>query len=138
MATTQTAYGFGVRIAAPHQTAIERTGAALKEQGFGIISTIDMQRALKEKLGVTFRPYVILGACNPPLAHRALQADLGIGLLLPCNVVVYDNGDGTSTVEAMDPEAALGIAGDNPLVAEVASDAKGRLQKALGALGEGR
>lgn len=138
MATTQTAYGFGVRIDAPHQEAIERTGAALKEQGFGIISTIDMQRALKEKLGVDFRPYVILGACNPPLAHRALQAELGIGLMLPCNIVVYDNGDGTSTVEAMDPEAALGIVGDNPLVAEVARDAKGRLQQALGTLGDGR
>ena len=134
METTQTPYGFGVRIAAPYQEAIEQTSAALKEQGFGIISTIDMQQALKEKLGVEFRPYVILGACNPPLAHRALQADLGMGLLLPCNVVVYDNGDGTSSVEAMDPEAALGIVGDNPLVAEVARDAKARLHKAIGSL----
>ena len=134
METKQTPYGFGVRVAAPHQEAIERTGAALKEQGFGIISTIDMQQALKKKLGVDFRPYVILGACNPPLAHRALQADVGIGLLLPCNVVVYDNGDGSSSVEAMDPEAALGIVGENSLVAEVASDAKARLRTAIDSL----
>src|SRR5207237_7784668 len=77
------------------------------------------QRTLKEKINADFRPYVILGACNPPLAHRALSADLGIGLLSPCNVVVYDNGDGTSTVEAMDPQAALGLVGDNPAIAEV-------------------
>lgn len=90
-----------------------------------------MQKTLQEKLGADFRPYVILGACNPPLAHRALQADLGIGLLLPCNVVVYDNGDGTSTVEAMDPRAALGLIGDNPAIAEVAREAGARLEEAL-------
>lgn len=134
MESKQTSYGFGARVAAPYEDAVEQTTAALKEQGFGIISTIDMQQAMKEKLGVDFRPYVILGACNPPLAHRALKADLGIGLLLPCNVVVYDNADGTSSVEAMDPEAALGIVGENPLVAEVARDAKVRLQKAIGSL----
>ncbi len=134
--TTSISYGLGIRAPWPQEEAIQRVTTALKEEGFGILTTIDMQQALKEKLGVDFRPYVILGACNPPLAHRALQADLGIGLLLPCNVVVYDNGDGTSSVEAMDPEAALGIVGDNPLVAEVARDAKGRLERALGRLGE--
>lgn len=134
MQHTQTRYGFGIRLAAPYDEAIERTGAALKAQGFGIISTIDMRQALKDKLGVDFRPYVILGACNPSLAHRALQAEPGLGLLLPCNVVVYDNGDGTSTVEAMDPAAALGLVGDNPLVGEVAREAKDRLQKAVESL----
>jgi uncharacterized protein (DUF302 family) len=89
---------------------------------------------MKDKLGADFRPYVILGACNPPLAHRALSADLGIGLLLPCNVVVYDNGDGTSTIEAMDPEAALGLVGPDPEVAAVAREAKARLQRALSAV----
>jgi uncharacterized protein (DUF302 family) len=134
MQRTQTRYGFGARLAAPYDEAIERTIVALKAQGFGIISTIDMRHALKEKLGVEFRPYVILGACNPSLAHRALQVEPGIGLLLPCNVVVYDNGDGTSSVEAMDPEAALGLVGDSPLVREVAGEAKDRLQKAVESL----
>ena len=89
---------------------------------------------LKAKVDVDFRPYVILGACNPPLAHRALSADLGIGLLLPCNVAVYDNGDGTSSVEVMDPEAALRLVGDNPAIPEVAHAARARLRRALDAL----
>ncbi len=83
---------------------------------------------MKEKLDIEFRPYVILCACNPPLAHRAISADLGIGLLLPRNVIVYDNGDGTSTVEVMDPEAALGIVGENPVIAEVARETKARFK----------
>lgn len=138
MEIKQTPYGFGGRVTVAYDEAVKQTTAALKEQGFGIISTIDMQQALKEKLGVDFRPYVILGACNPPLAHRALQAELGMGLLLPCNVVVYDNGDGTSTVEAMDPRAALGLIGDNPAIADVARQARAQLQKALGVLGGDR
>lgn len=128
--TTHT-YGFGTTITAAYDQAVERTKTALKEQGFGVLTEIDVKQTLKEKLGADFRPYVILGACNPPLARRALEADLGIGLLLPCNVVVYDNGDGTSSVEAMDPEAALGLVGDNPAVAAVAREAKQRLRTAL-------
>ena len=124
-------FGFGTTIAAPYDEAVVRTRTALKEQGFGVLTEIDVKRTLKEKLGIDFRPYVILGACNPPLAHRALEANLGVGLLLPCNVVVYDNGDGTSRVEAMDPEAALQLAGDHPAVAEVAREAKLRLRAAL-------
>jgi uncharacterized protein (DUF302 family) len=93
-----------------------------------------VRKTMQEKLGADFRPYVILGACNPPLAHRALNVDLGIGLLLPCNVVVYDNGDGTSSVEAMDPEAALALVGDNPVVAEVAHEARVRLGRAIDAV----
>src|SRR6266545_7610156 len=95
-------YGFGVTVNLPYAQAIERTRAALKEQGFGVLTEIDIAKTLRDKLDADFRPYVILGACNPPLAHRALSAALGIRLLLPCNVVVYDNGDGTSTVELMD------------------------------------
>ncbi|HEY8743456.1 MAG TPA: DUF302 domain-containing protein, partial [Chloroflexota bacterium] len=91
-------YSFGTSVPRSYAVAVEQTRAALKEQGFGVLTEIDVQKTLHEKLGEDFRPYVILGACNPPLAHKALQAELGIGLLLPCNVVVYDNGDGTCTV----------------------------------------
>ncbi len=132
--TPARAYGFGTTVAAPYADTVERTKAALKEQGFGVLTEIDVKKTMKEKLDVDFRPYVILGACNPPLAHRALSSDLGIGLLLPCNVTVYDNGDGTSSVEFMDPVAALGIVGDDPTLAEVAREAKARLQKARDAL----
>lgn len=127
-------YAAGVVLAAPYGEAVERTRAALKEQGFGVITEIDVRATLREKLGADFHPYLILGACNPPLAQRALTADLGVGLLLPCNVVLYDNGDGTSTVEALDPEAALRIMGENPALAAVASEAKARLQRALDTL----
>src|SRR6185437_14363288 len=127
-------YGFGAVVDLGYEQAIERTRAALKEQGFGVLTEIDVKSTLKAKLDADFRPYVILGACNPPLAHRALSADLGIGLLLPCNVVVYDNLDGTSTVEAMDPQAALGLVGDNPAIAEVAQEARARLHHALDAI----
>jgi uncharacterized protein (DUF302 family) len=127
-------YGFGATLALPYEQALERTRAALKDQGFGVLTEIDVKQTMKVKLDVEFRPYVILGVCNPPLAHRALSADLGIGLLLPCNVVVYDNADGTSTVEAMDPEAALGLVGDNPVIADVAHEARARLRQALDAL----
>jgi uncharacterized protein (DUF302 family) len=128
------AYAFGVSVRLPYHDAVERTRAALKQQGFGVLTEIDVKQTLKDKLDVEFRPYIILGACNPPLAHRALTADLGIGLLLPCNVVVYDNGDETSTVEAMDPVAALGLVGDNAAIAEVARQAQARLRQAIDAI----
>ncbi len=114
------AYGFGVRLEAPYDQAIERVKAALKAQGFGVLTEIDVKQTMKEKLGADFRPYAILGACNPPLAHRALSTDLDLGLLLPCNVVVYQEGEG-SVVRVMDPEAALGFAqaeGLRPVAAE--------------------
>jgi uncharacterized protein (DUF302 family) len=127
-------YGFAATVDLPYDQALERTRAALKEQGFGVLTEIDVKQTMKAKLDVDFRSYIILGACNPPLAHRALSADLGLGLLLPCNVVVYDNGDNTSTVEFMDPEAALGLVGDNPAIADVAHEASIRLHQALDAL----
>lgn len=133
--TPTRSYGFGTTVAAPYEETVERTRSALKDQGFGILTEIDVKRTMKEKLDAEFRPYVILGACNPPLAHQALSADLGVGLLLPCNVVVYDNQDGTSSVEALDPEAALGIIGDDPAIAAVAREAGTRLRKAIDALG---
>jgi uncharacterized protein (DUF302 family) len=127
-------YGFGTTLPISYHAAIDRVRAALKEEGFGVLTEIDVKRTLKEKLDVDFRPYVILGACNPPLSRRALSADLGIGLLLPCNLVVYDNGDDTTTVAAMDPEAALALVGSNPEIADVAREAKGRLQRVLSAM----
>lgn len=132
---TQRPYGVGTTMAAPYRDAVEKTRAALQEQGFGVLTEIDVQKTMKEKLDADFRSYVILGACNPALAHQALQADLGVGLLLPCNVIVYDNGDGTSTVEALDPEAVLGIVGDNPAIATIAQEAGARLHRAVDSLG---
>ena len=124
-------YGFGTVVNLSYDQAIERTRAALKEQGFGVLTEIDVKATMKAKLDADFRPYVILGACNPPLAHRALSADPGLGLLLPCNVIVYDNLDGTSTVEAMDPQTALSLVGENPVIAEVAREAGARLRTVL-------
>ncbi len=130
MATTQrTRYGFGKTVKMPYSEAVERTKAALKEQGFGVLTEADIQQAMKEKLGIDFRPYVILGACNPPLAYQALQAEIDIGLLLPCNVVVYEV-EGGSVVEALDAEFALGLVG-NPALTAVGREARERLQKAL-------
>ncbi len=132
--TTQTigqkmAYGFGTEVSWPYAEAVERTKAALKEQGFGVLTEIDVKKTLKEKLNEDFRPYIILGACNPPLSHRALSATLDVGLLLPCNVVVYEV-EGGSAIQVFDPEAGLGIL-DEPELQDVAREAKQRLQKAL-------
>jgi uncharacterized protein (DUF302 family) len=127
-----TTYTFGVRIAAPFDQARERTDAALRAQGFGVLTEIDVAATLKAKLNVDRPPYVILGACNPPLAHRALTAEPSIGSLLPCNVVIRVDGDAT-VVEAMDPNAALGLV-DDPTVAEVAAEARERLWRAVGAV----
>lgn len=113
----------------PYVEAVERTKAALKEQGFGVLTEIDVRQTLKEKRGVDFRPYVILGACNPPFAEQALTLELDLGLLLPCNVVVYEDVGG-SVVEAMDPEPVLGLVG-NPALAPIAGEVKRRLQAAI-------
>ncbi|HEY8693622.1 MAG TPA: DUF302 domain-containing protein [Chloroflexota bacterium] len=129
----QTAYGFGQTVRLPYEQAVERTKEALKAEGFGILSEIDVRKTMKEKLNVDFRPYVILGACNPPLAHKALEAEADIGLLLPCNVVVREEADGQSRVMAMDPEAAMGIV-HSAALEEVASEAKSRLQRAMVAI----
>jgi uncharacterized protein (DUF302 family) len=127
-------YGFRVTVDLPYPQAVERTREALAQEGFGILSEIDVAATLKKKLDVDFRPYVILGACNPPLAHRALTAERDIGLLLPCNVVVYaDDEEGRSVVAAMDPEAALELTG-NDEVRPVAEEARERVQRALKAL----
>jgi len=130
----ETKYGLRVELAMNYDQAVERATAALKGQGFGVLTTIDVQQTLKQKLDRGFRKYVILGACNPPLADRALHAELEIGLLLPCNVIVYEVAPGTSAVSAMAPLAALGIVGENRELQAVAKEADTRLRNALSAL----
>ena len=127
----ETRYGLKVSVPLPYDEAVEKATAALQAQGFGVLTTIDVQQTLKTKLDRDFRKYVILGACNPPLADRALHAELEVGLLLPCNVVVYEAGPAESIVAAMAPLAALGVVGDNPVLAEVAREADARLRAAL-------
>jgi len=129
----QTNYGFGKELSISYEEALDKVPEALKEQGFGVLTEIDVKATLKKKLDVDFRKYKILGACNPPFAHRALEAELEIGLLLPCNVIVYENDSGKATVMAMDPEAAMKMV-DNPEVAAVAGEVKARLIKALESL----
>ena len=117
----------------PYEQALQKTTEALKAEGFGVLSQIDMQATLKQKLDVNFRRYVILGACNPPLAHRALSANLDVGLLLPCNVTVYEEGGG-SVVTAVDPLEMLGVLEADREVHEVAVEAKDRLQRVIASL----
>ena len=117
----------------PYELAVQKTTDALKAEGFGVLSQIDMRATLKQKLDVDFRRYVILGACNPPLAHRALSANLDVGLLLPCNVTVYEEGDG-SVVTAVDPVEMLGALKGNRVAHEVAMEARARLQRVIASL----
>ncbi len=130
----QTTYGLKIRLAFGFEKAVALATEALRQEGFGVLTSIDVQDTLRVKRNREFRKYVILGACNPPLAERALDAELDIGLLLPCNVVVYEDGDDRAVVAAMAPLAALGVVGDNPALAEVATDADARLRRALAAL----
>lgn len=130
----ETRYGLKVALDVSFDEAVARVTEALKAQGFGVLTTIDVQQTLKAKLGKDFRRYAILGACNPVLADRALGADLDIGLLLPCNVVVYESAPGSSVVAALAPIPALGLVGGNEEVAAVAREADGRLRLALGAI----
>jgi uncharacterized protein (DUF302 family) len=131
MVTRTTPYGLSVTLPLPYAEAVERTRAALAAEGFGVLTEIDIQATLRKKLDADFRPYVILGACNPPLALRALTAERDVGLLLPCNVVVYaGDADGTSVVAALDPEAMLGLAG-RPEIAPLATEVQGRLRRVL-------
>jgi uncharacterized protein (DUF302 family) len=126
---TQTRYGFGTKVGLAYPDAVARTIDLLKEEGFGVLTQIDVQKTLKEKLGVEFQRYVILGACNPPLAHRALQAEPEIGLILPCNVIVYEERGG-SVVSVMDPIPALGLVG-NEALRPIAADAAARLHRVI-------
>lgn len=120
-------------LAVPIAAALETTTAALKAEGFGVLTTIDVQATMNEKLGVAFDPYLILGACNPQLAHRALSADPKIGLLLPCNVVLHEQ-NGSTTVSIVDPGAMLAAAGRSPELEAVAQEASTRLKRVAEAL----
>ena len=131
MVEQTTKYGIGTTVPLPYERAVERTREELAKEGFGVLTEIDVRATLKKKLDVEFRPYVILGACNPPLAHQALTAERDIGLLLPCNVVVYaGERDGTSVVAAMDPIEALALTG-NDRIAPLAQEVKARLERVL-------
>lgn len=126
-----TAYGMRVCVPVGYEDALARTTAALKQEGFGVLTTIDVAQTLKQKLGADFRRYVILGACNPPLAHRALQSEIDVGLLLPCNVVVYEDGIANSIVAAVAPLTMIELVGNSPEVAAVAHEADERLRRVL-------
>ncbi len=127
-------YTFGVRLDAPFIDVRESVEAALKAEGFGILTEIDVAATMLAKLGVERDPYLILGACNPPLAHRAIAADPSIGALLPCNVVVRTDGDRT-VVEAMDPRAAMGLI-EGAEISAVAEEARAKLVRVVENVGK--
>ena len=125
----QSKYGFSKTIDVPYEEAIEKARAALKEEGFGVLTEIDIKEKLKEKLGVDFRRYVILGACNPALAYETLQEEIDIGLLLPCNVIVYEQ-DGRTVVSAVDAAKMLSVVG-NPKLEATAGQVNEKLRRVI-------
>ena len=128
-------YGITIRTRIPFAEAVARVREALKTQGFGVLTEIDVQATLRDKLGQDMEDYLILGACNPPLAHRALDADRKIGMLLPCNVVVRTAG-GQTIIEALNPQIMAEVTGE-PLLKPVADEATNRIRAALDSLKDG-
>lgn len=122
--------GLRAKLNASYDLAVQKTIEALKAEGFGVLTEIDVQATLKQKLNADFRRYVILGACNPPLAQRALAANLDVGLLLPCNVTVYEEGGG-AVVTAVNPIAMLDVLKDDQVVCDVAEEARAKLQRVI-------
>ena len=134
--STDTPYGLSTRLDLPYDEAVARVRDALAAEGFGVLTEIDVKSTFKQKLDVDFRPYIILGACNPPLAHQALSAEVDIGLLLPCNVIVYQADDpDESVVAAIDPVVQLGVTG-NDEIAPLAEEVKSRLVRVLEAIAQ--
>ena len=124
-------YGMSLEVPLPYERAVERAREELAKEGFGVLTEIDVKATMKKKLDVDFRPYIILGACNPPLAHQALSAEPDIGLLLPCNVIVYATDDpGTSLVAVIDPVTQLEITG-NQQIGPVAEQVRGKMERVL-------
>lgn len=133
--TKQSKYGSSRTVDLSFDEAIEKARAALKEEGFGVLCEIDIKDKLKEKLDVDFRRYTILGACNPPLAYKTLQEEINIGLLLPCNVVVYEADEaGKSVVAAVDAKAMLSVVGANATLNQVADEVNERLRRVISSL----
>lgn len=126
-------FGMTTTVNRPYEETVERVRETLKEEGFGVLTEIDVKQTVKEKLGLDFKNYVILGACNPSLAHRVLSADPFVGLLLPCNVIVFEK-DGATVVSAIDPIAMMGNFTNETLKA-VASEVRPRLERAIKKLG---
>lgn len=127
-------YGFNVKVKGGFDQAVQRVTEELQKEGFGVLTEIDVKATMKKKLDIDRKPYKILGACNPKLAHQALTADPDIGLLLPCNVVVREEDDGSITVGFMDPAAVLKLV-EKEGVAALADEVRGRLQRVAAALG---
>lgn len=129
---------FEVRLDQSYEAALEKVTAALKTEGFGVLTKIDVSATLKEKLGEDFRPYAILGACNPPLAHRALSSEAIVGLMLPCNVTVESIPTGGTLIQIANPEMMMqvGTLKDNPAIKEVAKEARDKLERVAAILSE--